>query len=482
MRKKHLLIVFSFLSFTGLWAQPNWSVNESDYQYSMTLIAKLNVDGRTLNSENDRVGAFVNGEIRGVATPSYVSTKDNYFTYLTVFSNQQGETVSFRLYDASSNGIRQVEYTMRFVANKHTGSLFRSISLADPPLNTTAEFEGFSFVNVPLNDSIIAPPNYTYYIPNIISKETLVPEFVLSEGATAYIDRRKQISGQSVVDFTQPVTYQIISQDESTLNTFTFTVEHSFDDYDGDGLEDEFDLDDDDDCYSDALEEELGSNPLDGNDIPIDTNQDCLPDSEDYDNDGIPNTEDTDDDGDCYSDEIEMNLGTNPMDEYEYPPDANRDCIPNVIDFDGDGIENELDPDDDNDCFSDALEEELETNPFDANDKPEDIDGDCIADVLDNDVGNDGFEDDTLFIDQFFSPNGDGINDTWKILNIGLFQSSRLWVFSRTGKLVLDVTGYKNDWNGTNLNQDLPEGNYYYRIDQFGNGQISHEGWVYLSR
>ena len=346
----------------------------------MTLIARINVDGRMLENSNDRVGAFVNGQVRGVAAPSFVAAQNKYFTYLTIFSNQQGETINFRLYDASTNSTRSVEMTLRFVANKHTGSFFQSVSIADPPLNTAAAFEGFGFVNVPLNDSIIQPPNYTYYIPNIISKETLIPVFTLSDGATAHIDRRDQISGESQVDFTQPVIYQVLSEDQSTLNTYTFTIEHSFNDYDGDGLEDEFDLDDDDDCFSDLIEEQLG------------------------------------------------------------------------------------------------------TNPLDAADKPADADGDCIPDVLDDDVDNDGYDDETIFVNEFFSPNGDGINDQWVIVNIERFTQSHLWVYTRTGQLVLDVTNYQNDWGGTLQGQDLPEGNYYYRIDQYGSGQISLEGWVYMSR
>ena len=380
MKIKVLLFTLILAKVSVGWAQPNWTVNESDFQYSMTLIARINVDGRMLENSNDRVGAFVNGQVRGVAAPSFVAAQNKYFTYLTIFSNQQGETINFQLFDASTNSTRSVEMTLRFVANKHTGSFFQSVSIADPPLNAAAAIERFSFVNVPLNDSIIQPPNYTYYIPNIISKETLIPVFTLSDGATAHIDRRDQISGESQVDFTQPVIYQVLSEDQSTLNTYTFTIEHSFNDYDGDGLEDEFDLDDDDDCFSDLLEEQLG------------------------------------------------------------------------------------------------------TNPLDAADKPADADGDCIPDVLDDDVDNDGYDDETIFVNEFFSPNGDGINDQWVIVNIERFTQSHLWVYTRTGQLVLDVTNYQNDWGGTLQGQDLPEGNYYYRIDQYGSGQISLEGWVYMSR
>ena len=574
MKIKVLLFTLILAKVSVGWAQPNWTVNESDFQYSMTLIARINVDGRMLENSNDRVGAFVNGQLRGVAAPSFVAAQNKYFTYLTIFSNQQGETINFRLYDASTNSTRSVEMTLRFVANKHTGSFFQSVSIADPPLNTAAAIERFSFVNVPLNDSIIQPPNYTYYIPNIISKETLIPVFTLSDGATAHIDRRDQISGESQVDFTQPVIYQILSEDQSTLNTYTFTVEHSFNDYDGDGREDEFDLDDDDDCFSDLVEEQLGTNPFDAADQPADADGDCIPDALDDDNDndtltndeeqtigtdplivdtdgdgvndpeddlptdptetidsdgdGIGDNADTDDDNDCFSDLLEQELGTNPFNANDKPSDVDGDCIPDVqdddndndtltddeeqaigtnpllvdtdddgvndaeddlptdptetVDLDGDGIGDNADLDDDNDCFPDLLEVELGTYPFDPTDKPADQDGDCIPDVQDDDANGDGYLDDVIFVNEFFSPNGDGINDQWVILNIERFNQNHVWIYTRSGQLVLDVSNYQNDWGGTLQGQDLPEGNYYYRIDQYGSGQISLEGWVYMSR
>ena len=499
MKIKVLLFTLILAKVSVGWAQPNWTVNESDFQYSMTLIARINVDGRMLENSNDRVGAFVNGQLRGVAAPSFVAAQNKYFTYLTIFSNQQGETINFQLFDASTNSTRSVEMTLRFVANKHTGSFFQSVSIADPPLNTAAAIERFSFVNVPLNDSIIQPPNYTYYIPNIISKETLIPVFTLSDGATAHIDRRDQISGESQVDFTQPVIYQILSEDQSTLNTYTFTVEHSFNDYDGDGREDEFDLDDDDDCFSDLVEEQLGTNPFDAADQPADADGDCIPDAldDDNDNDTLTNDEEQtigtdplidDTDGDGVND-AEDDFPTDPSETIDSDGDGvgnNRDAFPNdpneTNDYDTDGIGDNADLDDDNDCFPDLLEVELGTYPFDPTDKPADQDGDCIPDVQDDDANGDGYLDDVIFVNEFFSPNGDGINDQWVILNIERFNQNHVWIYTRSGQLVLDVSNYQNDWGGTLQGQDLPEGNYYYRIDQYGSGQISLEGWVYMSR
>ena len=69
---------------------------------------------------------------------------------------------------------------------------------------------------------------------------------------------------------------------------------------------------------------------------------------ENPDGDGLGNNADLDDDGDGFSDVIEIQSETDPLNIKEYP-----------IDTDNDGIINLLDPDDDNDGFSDELEDEV---------------------------------------------------------------------------------------------------------------------------
>jgi len=57
-----------------------------------------------------------------------------------------------------------------------------------------------------------------------------------------------------------------------------------WDDTDGDGIGDNSDLDDDGDGYSDADETDCGSDPLNANSIPTDTDYDGICDSMDSDN------------------------------------------------------------------------------------------------------------------------------------------------------------------------------------------------------
>lgn len=74
---------------------------------------------------------------------------------------------------------------------------------------------------------------------------------------------------------------------------------------------------------------------------------------------------------------------------------------------------------------------------------------------------------------KFFTPNGDGQNDTWKIIGNDLnnIQISAIYVFDRFGKLVADVDLTGDGWDGFYNNERLPATDYWYLVkftDQFG--------------
>jgi gliding motility-associated-like protein len=69
-------------------------------------------------------------------------------------------------------------------------------------------------------------------------------------------------------------------------------------------------------------------------------------------------------------------------------------------------------------------------------------------------------------ISNAFTPNGDGVHDTWVINNIEVYPETVIEVFDRTGRSVFRVEGgYQNDWNGTFNGKQLPMDTYYYIID-----------------
>ncbi|HEU4471604.1 MAG TPA: PKD domain-containing protein [Flavisolibacter sp.] len=63
-----------------------------------------------------------------------------------------------------------------------------------------------------------------------------------------------------------------------------------------------------------------------------------------------------------------------------------------------------------------------------------------------------------------FTPNGDGINDTWIIPNLADYPGCKVEVFNRYGQPVYQSSGYGTPWNGTHKGNTLPFGTYYYVV------------------
>lgn len=65
-----------------------------------------------------------------------------------------------------------------------------------------------------------------------------------------------------------------------------------------------------------------------------------------------------------------------------------------------------------------------------------------------------------------FTPNGDGINDTWLVPGIMEFNNVEVKIFNRWGEMVYEVKGRYQPWEGKNKKGKLlPIGTYYYIID-----------------
>ena len=93
-----------------------------------------------------------------------------------------------------------------------------------------------------------------------------------------------------------------------------------------------------------------------------------------------------------------------------------------------------------------------------------------------------------LFIPNAFSPDGDGVNDTWEIRGIEKAVGYKLIIFNRWGIKVYETNNYKNDWAGTSqtdsfISRDnmLPEGTYFYSII-WGDQTELTRGFVYIKR
>ena len=178
----------------------------------------------------------------------------------------------------------------------------------------------------------------------------------------------------------------------------------------------------------------------------------------DSDSDGTGDNADADDDNDSILDVCDV--------------DRNGDGIPdNGIDMDGDGIIDDCDTDKD----GDGVNNTSDNCPVISNRDQSDRDRDGLGDVCD-----------TIELNsmQALTPNGDGINDTWVIYNLGNHPGSIVKVFNSNGVQVFYSANYQNNWEGNyeGKNEMLPNGSYMYQIDLGGDGSIDSQGWLYITK
>ena len=74
---------------------------------------------------------------------------------------------------------------------------------------------------------------------------------------------------------------------------------------------------------------------------------------------------------------------------------------------------------------------------------------------------------DILIIDypRYFTPNGDGIHDTWNIVGLGLQPATTIYIFDRFGKLLKQIIARGKGWDGTYNGQPLPATDYWFTVD-----------------
>ena len=81
-----------------------------------------------------------------------------------------------------------------------------------------------------------------------------------------------------------------------------------------------------------------------------------------------------------------------------------------------------------------------------------------------------------LLVPNVFTPNGDGMNDEFRVLYRSL-REYHIWVYNRWGKLVYESTDPAKGWDGTILGRPAAEGAYYYVIRAIGTDAAKDAGY-----
>ncbi|WP_332913921.1 MBG domain-containing protein [Algoriphagus boritolerans] len=71
-----------------------------------------------------------------------------------------------------------------------------------------------------------------------------------------------------------------------------------------------------------------------------------------------------------------------------------------------------------------------------------------------------------------FSPNGDGVNDTWGVPDLKYFRGGRVQVFDRSGQRVFYTESPAERWDGTFEGKELPVGAYFWILESRETGEV----------
>lgn len=115
MRCPFALVLLLALPAAAQADVPDWTPAGS-FSSTMNIVATLHFDGAAADYPSDLLAAFVGGEPRGLGVPVRLGSTSNYVFFLTIGSNavRDGETITFKAYDASTDTERTLCESLTF--------------------------------------------------------------------------------------------------------------------------------------------------------------------------------------------------------------------------------------------------------------------------------------------------------------------------------------------------------------------------------
>ncbi|MCK7591355.1 T9SS type B sorting domain-containing protein, partial [Subsaxibacter sp. CAU 1640] len=71
----------------------------------------------------------------------------------------------------------------------------------------------------------------------------------------------------------------------------------------------------------------------------------------------------------------------------------------------------------------------------------------------------------------FFTPNGDGRNETWNIVGFSGMAGTKIYIFDRFGKLLKQISPSGTGWDGTYNGSPMPSSDYWFTVEYTEDGQ-----------
>ena len=223
MKRLTFIFFMLFISRITFAAPPSWSVQEQQFSNTMTITGIVNISGVESSDSNDVVAAFVGAECRGVTHLLPSSTLGHAYAYLMIMSDTTGEPILFRIYNSKKDSIINIPDSCLFKTDQVLGTQENPYIFSDKTVNGISPFSfslgvtGEKIVIDPVNDSIIVK------VPFGTDITALTPFLISTVGAKAVISST-DITIDSKVNFTYPVTISIVSQNGKNSTNWTAVV------------------------------------------------------------------------------------------------------------------------------------------------------------------------------------------------------------------------------------------------------------------
>ncbi|MFM2439098.1 MAG: hypothetical protein RLZ16_95, partial [Bacteroidota bacterium] len=107
--------------------EPVLKLDPSKFSQSMNIIGRIKLDSVFTDDIYDKVVAIVNGEVRGMNSVMYDASFNEYFVFLTVYSNTiTPENIMFYIWDASDGKLKEAtlnnQFTLAFTQDQILGT------------------------------------------------------------------------------------------------------------------------------------------------------------------------------------------------------------------------------------------------------------------------------------------------------------------------------------------------------------------------
>lgn len=86
-----------------------------------------------------------------------------------------------------------------------------------------------------------------------------------------------------------------------------------------------------------------------------------------------------------------------------------------------------------------------------------------------------------IYIPNAFTPNGDGINDSFGVKGEGI-RNFHLYIYNRWGEKIFETTNPKQHWDGLYAGQPAEQGSYVVQVSAYGLAKSARNATVTLVR